>query len=56
MWKFSSTSASLALTFFSCLANMKADSNLAKVKQILVDILKKTILPSKSKVSSILCG
>ena len=37
---------------FSCLANMKADSNLVKVKQFLVDVLKKTILPSKSKVSA----
>ena len=34
----------------SCLANMKADSNLSKVKQFLVDVLTKTILPSKSKI------
>jgi len=40
----------------SCLANIKDDSNLAKVKQFLVDVLKnvlkKTILPSKSKISA----
>ena len=41
----------LGSNLLACLSAMSADTNMAKVKTCLVEVLIKTILPSKAKVS-----